>query len=441
VIIVVVTQLKSTTAVEASVSVDRCRAGLDELWARCAPAFRRIETRRNAKRLALAMMAHLERRNCWTLAEQAGETGPWRFQHLLSRAAWDDAQVRSEIRAFASERLDTGGLRVLAVDETGDVKKGAETVGVQRQYSGTAGRIENCQIAVYLALATTAGHAAVDARLYLPRVWADDPDRRSAARVPDEVRFATKPELAADMIDAALDDGVRADFATGDEAYGINPGLRHRLRARGLAYALAVAYTTPVLLGSGKATAEEALKAAGEAAWQTRSARVGAKGHRRYDWAWIDLETEHAGHKGLLARRNRSTGELAYYLTWTPESVPLQTLVTVAGMRWRIEETFQGAKELAALDEHQVRTWTSWHRWVTLAMLAYAFLAATRARETDRADPDMIPLTCNEIRHLLVSAITHELGWEHRTRWSAWRRRHQATAKRLHYQRQHALAA
>ncbi|MFB9662202.1 IS701 family transposase [Glycomyces mayteni] len=402
--------------------------------ARAAPAFRRIETRLNAKRLVNALMAHLERRNCWTLAEQAGEVGPWRFQHLLSRAKWDDAQVRAEVRAYVSEHLGAErGLRVLAVDETGDVKNGTATVGVQRQYSGTAGRIENCQLAVYLALATTAGHAAIDVRLYLPKVWAEDPGRRESAGVPEEVTFATKPELAADMIEAALDAGVDADFASGDEAHGINPGLRARLQQRRLSYVLAIARTTPVMLCTGKATAETALDQVPGTAWQHRSAPNGAKGLRLYGWAWVDLEPEDSGHAGLLARRNRTTGEIAYYLTWTTAPVPL--LVTVAGMRWRIEETFNGAKELAGLDEHQVRTWTSWHRWVTLAMLAYAFLAITRATETTETEPDMIPLNCNEIRHLMVSAAMPNISWEHRLRWSGWPRRHQATAKRLHYQR------
>jgi SRSO17 transposase len=437
-----VRQLKSTTTVEASVILERWRAGLEGLLARTAGAFRRIETRQNAKRLTVAMMAHLERRNCWTLAEAAGETGPWRFQQLLSRASWDDARVRSEIRAWTSEHLSrSDGLRVFAVDKTGDVKKGASTVGVQRQYSGTAGRIENCQLAVYLALATAAGHAAVDVRLYLPRSWSEHPARCRAAGVPDQVGFRTKPELAGDMVEAALDAGVNADFTVGDEAYGVNPDLRSRLQRQGMSYVLAVAATTPVMLGAGKATAAEAIEQAPEAAWQTRSAGKGAKGLRLYQWSWIDLQAEAGGLAGLLARRNRRTGEIAYYLTWTPEPVPLQTLVTVAGMRWRIEETFQGAKELAGLDEHQVRTWTSWHRWVTLTMLAYAFLAIARSREVAEPDADMIALTCNEIRHLLVSAIMPSPGWEQRIRWSRWRRRHQATAKRLHYQRQLALAA
>ncbi len=179
--------------------------------------------------------------------------------------------------------------------------------------------------------------------------------------MPEQVGFATKPELAGVMIEAALDAGVTVDFAVGDEAYGVNPQLRARLRRRGLSYVLAVASTTPVVVAAGKTTSAAAIEQAG-VAWQTRSAGDGAKGLRRYDWAWIDLDGEGEGHVHLLARRNRRTGELASYLTWTPTPVPLQTLVTVAGMRWRIEETFQGAKELAGLDEHQVRTRTSWHR-------------------------------------------------------------------------------
>ena len=197
-IIVVVTQLKSTTAADASVDVGRWRSDLDALWARIAPAFRRIETRRNAKRLTVAMMAHLERRNCWTLAEHAGEAGPWRFQHLLSRASWDDDRVRSEIRAWTCEQLSTAaGLRVLAVDETGDVKKGDSTVGVQRQYSGTAGRIENCQIAVYLALATAAGHAAIDVRLYLPKVWTEIPNDAGSQGYPSQSSSGRNPNWPA----------------------------------------------------------------------------------------------------------------------------------------------------------------------------------------------------------------------------------------------------
>ncbi len=204
---------------------------------------------------------------------------------------------------------------------------------------------------------------------------------------------------------------------------------------------LAISATTPVMLGAGKTIAEHAIAQVPEGAWQTRSAGNGAKGLRLYDWALVDLVGTGRGQRSLLARRNRATGELAYYLTWTPAPVSLQTLVCVAGMRWRIEECFQGAKELAALDEHQVRTWTSWHRWVTLAMLAYAFLAITRISENTEAEANMIALTCNEVRHLLVSAIMPPPGWGHRIRWSRWRRRHQAIAKRLHYQRQHTHTA
>lgn len=239
-IIVVVTQQKKTVAVGASLAVGAWRWGLDGLFERVGSAFRRVEARQSAKRLVTGLMSHLERRNCWTLAEAVGDKGPHRFQHLLSRAKWDDAQVRSQIRSYVSQGLDTDGLRVLVVDETGDIKKGSKTVAVQRQYSGTAGRVENCQVAVYLALASDAGHAAVDVRLYLPRSWADDAKRRAGAGVPEAVGFATKPELAVDMITAARDGQVPADFVAGDEAYGVNPGLRDTLEKQGMSYVLAL---------------------------------------------------------------------------------------------------------------------------------------------------------------------------------------------------------
>ena len=219
---------------------------------------------------------------------------------------------------------------------------------MQRQYSGTAGRIENCQVAVYLALATLAGHAAVDVRLYLPRFWAEDSERRERAGVPDMVGFHTKPDLAGQMITAALDAGVAADFATGDEAYGINPDLRTLLEYRGLSYVLAIATTTPVAIGAGKTTAGHAIEQVPKHPWQTRSAGAGARDPRLYDWALVDLISTDHGQRLLLARRNQTTGELAYCLTWTPTPVPLQTLAQVDGTRWRIEECFQGAKELAA---------------------------------------------------------------------------------------------
>ena len=444
-IIVVVRRQRNTTAAEASIAVERWKSGLDTLMGRVAGSFAGIKSRVRARRLVQAMMSHLERRNCWTLAEASGEPNPYRFQHLLSRAKWDDAVVRRELRSYVYQGLAAGGgFRVLVVDETGDVKKGDRTVGTQRQYSGTAGRVENCQVAVYLALATNAGHAAVEVRLYLPRVWADDAGRRARAGVPESVDFATKPELATDMITAALDAQIMVDFATGDEAYGVNPGLRRTLQERGLSYVLAVAKTTPVACPAGNHTAAATLDRVPDPAWQTRSAGNGAKGPRLYEWAWVQLvPPTSGGHAGMLARRNRTTGEIAYYLIWTPQPVPLSILVCVAGARWRVEKTFQGSKEPAALDEHQVRTWTSWHRWVTLAMLAYAFLAVTRAAETASESPgeDLIPLTCNDIRHLIIIAYAPHLPWQHHIRWSRWRRRHQATAKRLHYQRQHTLAA
>jgi SRSO17 transposase len=306
-----VTQQEKTATAEALVSVERWRAGLDDLLGRCAPHFRRIESRLRAKSLVEAMMTHATHRNCWTLAEAADEPNPYRFQHLLSRAKWDDAAVRAEVRSAAWEGLSTGaGVKVLVVDETGDVKKGEATVGVQRQYSGTAGKIENCQLAVFLALACEQGHAAIDTRLYLPRSWADAPDRRAKAGVPESVGFRTKAELAWEMIADALGSGMAADFVAADEAYGVDTAFRTRLESWSQSYVLSVARTTPVdaYRGGRKLTADEAISMVAPQDWEQRSAGDGAKGRRYFHWTWIDLQPPSVGgHASLLARRNSAT--------------------------------------------------------------------------------------------------------------------------------------
>lgn len=325
------------------------------------------------------------------------------------------------------------------VDETGDVKKGTHTVGVQRQYTGAAGRIENAQVAVYLVYAGQRGHAAVDRELYVPRSWTADPDRCRAAGLGEEVSFATKPELAARMVARFLDAGHRAAWVTGDEVYGGNPNLRIALEKRGTGYVLAVACSHEVITGAGKFRADVLAKKIPKRAWQKLSAGAGAKGHRFYDWAVINLTDPRPGSRQLLICRNRSTGELAYYRCYSPTEVPLTTLARVAGSRWRVEEFFQAGKGLAALDEHQVRRYSSWSRWVTLSMLAHAFLAVVRADEQGRhPEPEgLVPITCNEIQRLFMTfvvqpahAASHWLGW------STWRRRHQARSQASHYRRQ-----
>lgn len=414
--------------------------------ARVGPRFARRESFGHACDLVTGMMSALPRKNCWTVAEHVGDPVPYGLQNLLSRASWDHDGVRDDLRGYVIEHLgDPGG--ILVADETGDLKKGTATVGVQRQYTGTAGRIENAQVAVHLTYTSSAGHAMIDAELYLPESWTSAPARLAAAGVPDDVGFATKPQLAAQMINRALDAGTPASWVTADEVYGTYGDLRAELEARRVGYVLAVACDHRIRTPAGKQRVDGLAARLPRLAWQERSAGAGAKGPRLYQWALIDIlahdtahDTAHDppdGHRWLLIRRNRTTGELAYYRCYAPGPVPLRTLVTVAGRRWTVEESFQAGKGLCGLDEHQVRTWTSWRRWAILSMLAFAFLAVQTTRErTTPAPGGMIPLTCNEIAHLINTHTAADR--DHHLRWSQWRRRHQHTARHCHYQQRQA---
>ncbi|MFD6422824.1 IS701 family transposase [Streptomyces sp. NPDC060198] len=406
---------------------------------RIAGRFARVEPRRRVRQLVSGLLSDLPRKNCWTLAEHVGDATPDGMQHLLHRAKWDADAIRDDIRASVVEHLhDTEA--VLVVDETDDLKKGTATVGVQRQYTGTAGRIENAQVAVYLVYSADRGHAAIDRALYVPRSWTEDPDRCRSAGIPDGLAFATKPQLAARMVERALDAGTPARWVAGDEVYGDNPHLRTALEHRRTGYVLAVSSTHPVITHAGKFQAKALAARIPKRAWQRLSAGAGAKGERYYDWAQIEVhgQASRSSQWCLLVRRNRRTGELAFYRCFSPHPVPMSELVRVAGRRWTVEETFQAGKGLTGLDEHQVRRWTSWHRWVTLAMLAHAFLAVTAAAERhDRPVPDgLIPLTGNEIQHLFAALTRPIHDFAHRLRWSHWRRRHQARARQCHYRRQ-----
>ena len=408
-----------------------------------AGRFARVETRRRAGTFLRGLLADLPRKNCWTLAEHAGETDPHGMQHFLARASWDTDGVRDDLRDYVIGALGTDD-GVLVADETGDVKKGVHTVGVQRQYTGTAGRIENAQVAVYLAYAGRGGHAMIDRELYLPKSWTDDPARLAEAGVPDEVEFATTPALATGMIIRALAGGVPARWVTGDEVYGADPALRAELETQRVGYVLAIGCDRRVPTAAGPVRADEAAAGLPRRAWQRFSAGAGAKGQRVYEWAWIDhtdrvhRDDEHDTQQwSLLIRRHPDTGELAYYRCYTPDVVPLRELVRVAGRRWAIEESFQAGKGLAGLDEHQVRGWTSWRRWTLLAMIAHALLAVLATQDSQRpTGTGLIGLTCNEIRRLLnlliiepARVLACPLSWSH------WRRRHQYRAKISHYQR------
>jgi len=416
----------------------------DELMGRIAGRFARVEPRRRVRQFVAGLLAELPRTNCWTIAEHVGEASPYGLQHLLGRAVWDADAVRDDVRGYVVEQL-ADPQAVLVVDETGDLKKGTTTVGVQRQYTGTAGRTENAQVTVWLTYASRVGHGLIDRALYLPRCWTDDPERRTTAGVPDSAGFATKPALARQMIARTLDAGVPARWVTADEVYGADPGLRAELERRRVGYVLAVARDYRVPTAAGPIRADMLTLQLPRRAWQPLSAGPGAKGHRVYDWALIDVPAGRAeGHRAegqwwLLVRRHRRTGKRAYYRCYAPAPVPLTTLVRVAGRRWAVEEDFQTGKQLTALDQHQVRTWTSWHRWATLALLAHAFLTVTAAIEHTRAPApaDQIPLTRNEISHLFAAVLLRPLQTlNQRLHWSTWRRRHQHRARTSHYQRQ-----
>ena len=362
-------------------------AGLDDLFARVAGRFGRVEPRRQARLYLMGLLAPLERKNGWQLAEAAGDATPDRMQRLLNNARWDARQVRGDLRRYVIERLgDAGG--VLIVDDTGFVKKGTKSAGVQRQYSGTAGRVENCQIGVFLAYASPAGRALIDAELYLPRSWAGDRARCAAAGVPAGAEFATKPELGRVMLGRALEAGVPARWATADEAYGQDHKFRVFCEQRRLGYVVAVPCSQSTGAGTGYGSTgsrADALAAAAPAqAWKRLSAGDGAKGPRLYDWAMatlpIDREPTDGFERWLLIRRSLTDPEeLAYYLCFGPAGTTIGQLIHVAGARWAIEECFQSAKNETGLDQYQVRRYDAWHRHITLAMLAHAYLAVTAA--------------------------------------------------------------
>jgi SRSO17 transposase len=429
-------------AVAAGHSVDAGRwdAESDRLLDLMAARFPRVETRRRVRGFVLGLLADLPRKNCWSIAEHAGDRDPHGMQYLLARASWDTDGVRDDLREYVVGALgDTDA--VLVIDETGDLKKGACTVGTQRQYTGTAGRIENAQVAVYLTYAAARGHTLIDRELYLPQSWIADPQRLTDAGVPDDIDFLTKPALAAGMLARALRAGVPARWVAGDEVYGNDPNLRAECEAQRIGYVLAVGCDRRVCTAAGPVRADALVAGLPRWAWQQLSAGPGAKGERNYDWAWITLTSDSTdgGCWWLLVRRNQSTGELAFYRCYSPQIVPLRELVRVAGRRWTIEESFQTGKGLAGLDEHQVRRWTSWRRWTLLAMIAHALLTVIAANEhADRPAPvGIIPLSCSEIRRLftvLVVAPRRVLACPHA--WSTWRRRHQHRARTSHYRRQ-----
>jgi SRSO17 transposase len=356
-------------------------AYLNDLERRLAPYFERAEPRQRAMAYVRGLLSPAERKNSWQLAEVSGDTTPYAFQHLLRRALWDPEAVRDELRRYVIQHLGDPEA-VLVLDETGFLKKGRHSAGVARQYSGTAGRMDNCQIGVFLGYASQLGQALLDRELYLPKAWTDDPARCRQAGIPAERPFATKPQLAQHMLQRALAAGVPGRWVTGDSVYGNDRRLRVWLEAQPQAYVLAVSGQEYVWRGWQQRQVKTLLATLSEDSWTRVSAGDGAKGPRWYDWQWLPLAdpVDPQWRRWLLVRRSISTPtELTAYVVFAPQATALEAVVRVAGSRWTIESSFEAAKGEVGLDHYEVRSWTGWYRHITLAMWAYALLAVLRA--------------------------------------------------------------
>jgi len=349
--------------------------GLDAVLDRIGSRFGRAEPRRRAAAYLRGLLAPVQRKNGWQLAEAAGDATPDGVQDFLSRAQWDADVVRDDLQAYVAEYLGDAGA-VLVLDETGFLKKGAKSAGVQRQYTGTAGRIENSQIGVFLGYAGRHGHALLDRALYLPREWAEDADRRREARIPAEIALTTKPKQGLLMLERARVAGVPFSWIAGDSVYGADHTIRRWAERHRRGYVLAV--TSGQRLGLRPVTTW--IKGLPKRAWQRLSAGDGAKGPRFYDWACVPYNGAASGFQcALLVRRSvAKPAEQAFFLTHAPEGTTLADLVRVAGSRWSIESLFEQAKGEVGLGHYEVRSWVGWHRHITLAMLALAYLAAVR---------------------------------------------------------------
>lgn len=362
--------------------VERWAEEVEAVAERIAPRFARSEPRHRAIGYVRGLLSDTERKNGWQLAEHLGEATPDGVQHLLARADWDADAVRDDLTAYVRENLgDPDG--VLIVDETGFLKKGTKSCGVARQYSGTAGRIENSQVGVFLAYAGRKGQALIDRALYLPKEWTDDPDRCTAAGVPDRVAFATKIVLAKRMIERAVAAGVTAMWVTADAVYGSDYHFLIALENQGLGYVVGVRTDFAVCVGFRQVRVRELLAEVPADAWQRLSCGVGSKGPRCYDWAITSLNCPEPKRcqRWLLIRRSVSDRtEVAYFACGGPPGTTLAELVGVAGKRWVIEDCFELAKGDCGLDEYEVRSWVGWHRHVTLSLFALAVVAVIRSR-------------------------------------------------------------
>ena len=346
-------------------------AAMDEIVQLLGPRFTRSESRQRCRSYLQGLVSQIERKNGWQLAEAAGDRTPDAMQDFLKRSNWNPDLVR-----------DDG---VLIIDETGFLKKGEKSVGVQRQYSGTAGRIENCQIGVFLAYSSKYGRVFLDRQIYMPQCWCDNPERKQEAGVPDSVAFATKPQRGRMLLERAFERSVPARWVTADEVYGKDYHVRFSIEERNLGYVVAVPCSQRV----GFSRADTVAKKFDETQWRRLSAGDGSKGPRYYDWAYTRIPSpKERWERGLLIRRNmKNPDELAYYLTSAPEGTSLETLVHVAGKRWAIELCFEAAKNEVGLDQYEVRSWIGWYRHMTLSLFAHAYVTVVKNHVSEKKMP------------------------------------------------------
>jgi SRSO17 transposase len=380
---------------EIPTALEQWTTYLEELHSRIAHRFLRPEVRERAYRYLSGLLGELGRKNSWQMAEAIGEARPRGVQHLLNDAHWDADAVRDDLREYVVEHLGDEHGGVLIIDETGFLKKGNKSVGVARQYTGTAGKRENCQVGVFLCYASEEeGAAFIDRALYLPREWTDDPRRLSEAGVPEGVGFATKGELAKAMLGRAFEAGVPARWIVADTVYGMTRGLRGWLEKRGRSYVLAVTSSQGIYHEGRQRQVRKVAQSLSAESWMRASAGSGSKGERLYDWACVRLPRseayEGAGSpvgRWLLTRRSIEEPEqIAYYLCYGPAQTNVHGLIRIAGRRWVIEDSFEAAKGEVGLDEYEVRKWEGWQRHITLCLLAHAYLVVVRSVAEDEED-------------------------------------------------------
>lgn len=340
------------------------------------------------------LIAPLQRKNGWTLAEEAGHAGPDRIHRMLNRIEWDADEVLDDVRRYVVDNLGDPGA-VLVVDDTGFLKKGTRSAGVQRQYSGTAGRRENCQVGVFLAYATDRGRTLIDRRLYLPTSWTDAPERCRRAGIGDDVAFETKVAMARAMVRRAIADKVPFRWVTADAAYGFSKGWRSELERADVFHVMATTrHDTVVTRWAIDHPVHDLFNGLARQKWKRRSCGTGAHGQRIYDWARVEVRPWHRSDRRhwVIARRSVARPqEISYYIAYCPAETTLDDLIRIAGSRWAIEECFQSAKQECGLDDYQVRRHPGWHRHMTLAMAAHACLTVLRARELDTGKAETDP--------------------------------------------------